>query len=81
MGDSDEHKHILGSLTDCVRKMYETRQEHGDVKIKIGKSEKKFKAHSFILRSRSKVFSSMLDEEDRMTFKDINEDTFKQFLE
>lgn len=40
MGDSDEHKHILGSLADCVRKMYETRHEHGDFKIKIGKNKK-----------------------------------------
>lgn len=81
MGDSDEHKHVLGSLADCIRKMYETR-EHGDITIRVGKREKKFKAHSFILRCRSKVLSAIVDEEDYITpFRNIREDTFKQFLE
>ena len=79
--DSDNDKHQLGSLSNCVRKMYEARQQNGDVTIKVRGKRKKLKAHKFILMCRSKVLSSMLEETDDLQFRDIREDTFKQFLE
>ena len=79
--NSDNDKHQLGSLTKYVRKLYEARQQNGDVTIKIGGKRKKIKAPKFILMCRSKVLSSMLKDTDDLQIRDIREDTFKQFLE
>lgn len=86
MEDKNENWQTQSPLAECVRKMYEIRDENGDVTIKIGEECSEVKAHRFILVCRSIVFSSMLEEKDGKTtdvllVSDIKKETFDQFLE
>lgn len=86
MEDKNENWKTKSPLAECVRKMYENRENNGDVTIRVAKEGCEIKAHRFILVCRSTVLSTMLEDKDDkttdvLTVNDVKKATFEQFLE
>nr|XP_022308337.1 BTB/POZ domain-containing protein 2-like [Crassostrea virginica] len=86
MEDKNENWKTKSPLAECVRKMYENRENNGDVTIRVAKEGVEIKAHRFILVCRSTVLSTMLEDKDDittdvLTVNDVKKVTFEQFLE